>query len=73
MTAHLAGELTLDEAKERTVIATRQFARRQDSWCKKDPRIEWVPWDDPDRAKRAEAAVRKIGQATRADRARLDP
>ena len=65
--AHLAGELTLEEAKERTTIATRQFARRQDSWFRKDPRIHWVPWDAPDRADRAEAAVhdlvRKIGQA----------
>ncbi len=61
--AHLAGELSLEETKERTVIATRQFARRQDSWFKKDPRIEWIPWDDPDRAMHAEAAVRKIGQA----------
>ena len=40
--AHLAGELTLDEARERTVIATRQFARRQDSWFRKDPRIRWI-------------------------------
>jgi tRNA dimethylallyltransferase len=61
--AHLAGELTLDEARERTVIATRQFARRQDSWLRKDPRIHWIPWDDPERADRAEQVVRKIGQA----------
>jgi tRNA dimethylallyltransferase len=60
--AHLEGELSLDEAKERTVIATRQFARRQDSWFRKDPRIHWIPWDDPDRADEAEALVRKIGQ-----------
>ena len=61
--AHLAGELTLDEARERTVIATRQFARRQDSWFRKDPRIRWIRHDDPDRVERAEAVVRKIGQA----------
>ena len=61
--AHLAGELTLDEARERTVIATRQFARRQDSWFRKDLRIRWIPYDDPKRAERAEAVVRKIGQA----------
>src|SRR5262245_61053615 len=30
--AYLAGELTLDEARTRTVTATRRFARRQDSW-----------------------------------------
>ena len=71
--AHLAGELTLDEARERTVIATRQFARRQDSWFRKDPRIHWIPYDDPDRVERAEAVVRKIGQADRRlTRARLD-
>ncbi len=63
--AHLAGELTLDEARERTVIATRQFARRQDSWFRKDPRIHWIPYDDPDRVERADAVVRKIGQADR--------
>ena len=55
--AYLAGELTLDEAREQTVPATRRFARRQDSWFRKDPRIVWVAWDDPDRVERALAAV----------------
>ena len=64
--AHLAGELTLEEARERTVIATRQFARRQDAWFRKDPRIHWIPWDAPHRVDRAEAVVRKIGRATEA-------
>ena len=49
--AHLAGELTLDEAIERTITATRRFARRQDSWFRKDPRIVWVDHDDPERAR----------------------
>ncbi len=56
--AHLAGDLTLDEARERTVTATRRFARRQESWWRKDPRIHWVRWDDPDRVEVALAAVR---------------
>ncbi len=30
--AHLRGELTLDEARERATILTRQFAKRQRSW-----------------------------------------
>lgn len=30
--AHLRGEITLDEARRRTVIATRQYAKRQRSW-----------------------------------------
>jgi tRNA dimethylallyltransferase len=44
---HLAGEIDEDEARERTVSATRRFARRQDAWFRKDPRIGWLPYDDP--------------------------
>lgn len=51
--AHLAGDLTLAEARERTVVATRRFARRQLAWWRKDPRIAWVPFDAPDRVERA--------------------
>lgn len=58
--AHLAGELSEEEARERTVIATRRFARRQDSWFRKDPRIVWVRFDDPDRVERALDAVREV-------------
>jgi tRNA dimethylallyltransferase len=54
---HLAGEIGLDEARERTVVATRRFARRQDSWFRKDPRIVWVRYDDPARVEQALAAV----------------
>jgi tRNA dimethylallyltransferase len=57
VTAYLDGELTLDEARERTVVATRRFARRQDSWFRKDPRVAWVRYDDPDRVEKALAAV----------------
>jgi tRNA dimethylallyltransferase len=46
--AFLAGESTEQEARERTVRATRRFARRQDSWFRKDPRIDWLPYDAPD-------------------------
>ncbi len=58
--AYLAGELTEEEARERTVIATRRFARRQDGWFRKDPRIRWVRYDDPDRVERALEAIRDI-------------
>jgi tRNA dimethylallyltransferase len=51
--ALLAGELTEREAKEQTIQGTRRFARRQDSWFRKDPRITWVQWDDPDRVGKA--------------------
>ena len=55
--APLAGDLSLDEARERTVVATRRFARRQDAWFRKDPRIRWVRFDDPDRVARALSEV----------------
>jgi tRNA dimethylallyltransferase len=39
--AHLQGRLSLDEAVERTVSRTRQLARRQMAWFRRDPRIRW--------------------------------
>ena len=41
MLRHLDGELTLDEARQETVRATRRFARRQESWFRRDPRVRW--------------------------------
>jgi tRNA dimethylallyltransferase len=43
--AHLAGELSLDEAVDLAVRRTRRFARRQRAWFRRDPRIRWI---DPD-------------------------
>jgi tRNA dimethylallyltransferase len=43
----LDGEISEAEARERTAQATRRFARRQDSWFRKDPRISWLRYDDP--------------------------
>jgi tRNA dimethylallyltransferase len=59
--AHLAGTCTEHEAFGATVSGTRRFARRQDSWFRKDPRIRWVSWDDPERRDRAVEAVRVLG------------
>jgi tRNA dimethylallyltransferase len=58
--AHLAGELSLAEAKLKTAVKTRQFARRQDQWFRKDPRVVWVRFDDPARVEKALAAVRSL-------------
>jgi tRNA dimethylallyltransferase len=62
--AYLEGELSLDEARERTVISTRQFARRQDSWWRKDERITWVPHEAVDRVDQALRSIRRAGEAT---------
>jgi tRNA dimethylallyltransferase len=53
----LAGRCTEEEAFGATVRGTRRFARRQDSWFRKDPRIRWVGWDGPDRVGAALAAI----------------
>jgi tRNA dimethylallyltransferase len=63
--AFLDGEITEEQAKEQTVAATRRFARRQDSWFRKDPRITWVPWNDPDRLPKALAVVGRTRPAPR--------
>jgi tRNA dimethylallyltransferase len=55
--AFLDGELTEAEAREQTITGTRRFARRQDSWFRKDARITWVRYDDPARVEQALAAV----------------
>jgi tRNA dimethylallyltransferase len=39
---HLAGEWTDEQARQETVRATKKFARRQESWFRRDPRIVWL-------------------------------
>lgn len=51
--AFLDGSGTEAEALDATVRATRRFARRQDSWFRKDPRIHWLAHDDPELVDRA--------------------
>ncbi|MFD6416730.1 tRNA (adenosine(37)-N6)-dimethylallyltransferase MiaA [Streptomyces sp. NPDC060194] len=45
----LAGECTEDEARAETVRATKRFARRQDSWFRRDPRVHWLSGAAADR------------------------
>ncbi|MET4060082.1 tRNA dimethylallyltransferase [Arthrobacter sp. UYP6] len=53
----LDGESTVAQATEQTVVATRQFARRQLTWFRADPRITWLDWDDPELTAKAAAAI----------------
>jgi tRNA dimethylallyltransferase len=55
---HLAGTLTEDEARAAVVRGTRRFARRQDTWFRRDPRIHWLPYDAPDLTAQALTVVR---------------
>jgi tRNA dimethylallyltransferase len=42
MLRFLNGDWTLEQAREETVRATRRFARRQESWFRRDPRVTWL-------------------------------
>lgn len=38
----LDGEISMEQAKTETKIATRQYARRQETWFRRDTRISWL-------------------------------
>ena len=45
MAAHLEGTLSLAAAIESTVTQVRQYARRQLTWFRADPRVRWITPD----------------------------
>ena len=53
----LDGELTEAEAIDDTVRSTRRFARRQDSWFRRDKRTRWLTYDSPDLLAQALALI----------------
>ena len=48
--AQFDGELSPEEARERTVATTRRFVRRQRSWFRRDATISWFETARPDLA-----------------------
>jgi tRNA dimethylallyltransferase len=52
----LDGGADVGKAAEETIVATRQFARRQLTWFRADPRIQWLDWQDPELVTKAAAA-----------------
>ncbi|HEY9753005.1 MAG TPA: tRNA (adenosine(37)-N6)-dimethylallyltransferase MiaA, partial [Coleofasciculaceae cyanobacterium] len=48
MGAYLRGEYTLQQAIAQTVLHTRQFAKRQRTWFRGVPEMEWFDGDSPD-------------------------
>lgn len=53
----LDGESTVARASEETIVATRQFARRQLTWFRADPRVQWLDWSQPGLGSAAAALV----------------
>jgi tRNA dimethylallyltransferase len=54
----LAGDWSEQEAVEQTILATRRFVRRQESWFRRDPRVIWLTAGSD----LAERALALIGQ-----------
>ncbi len=57
---HLDGNLTLEQALEETVRATRRYAKRQETWFRKEPQVCWL---DVEATGETERARRRIVEA----------
>ncbi|WP_338673335.1 tRNA (adenosine(37)-N6)-dimethylallyltransferase MiaA [Streptomyces sp. SCSIO 30461] len=64
--AALTGECTDDEARAETVRATKRFARRQDSWFRRDPRVNWLSGAAADRGELMDRALALVERAVTA-------
>jgi tRNA dimethylallyltransferase len=60
MKQYLAGEIKLEEAKELTILHTRQFAKRQRTWFRAYPEIEWIDVSTPDLLERVWLRVQEF-------------
>jgi tRNA dimethylallyltransferase len=59
LAAHLDGRLSLPEALASTVRQVRQYARRQLTWFKADPRVQWITPDAETAVARLTAGIMK--------------
>lgn len=60
ISSYLDGKITGAEARASTVVRTRQFARRQETWFRRDPRIAWIDSTLGDTSAKLEAALEII-------------
>jgi tRNA dimethylallyltransferase len=56
--AHLEGRLSLDELRERVAVATRQYAKRQDTWFRREPGVKWL--DAPADSEELPALIERV-------------
>ena len=59
---HLRGELSLEEAIDATIVGTRQYAKRQITWFRRDERVHWLQGfgSDPDVMEQSVDLVRRF-------------
>jgi tRNA dimethylallyltransferase len=53
----LDGELTGQEAIDQTIQLTQRYARRQMSWFRRDPRINWFDYQNENLVSEAKSLV----------------
>lgn len=58
---HLQGQISLGEATQRIIVHTRQFAKRQRTWFRKDRSIHWLNGEQNDLLQSAWALVNHAG------------
>lgn len=63
--AHVNGELDLDEAVADIKKRTRKFARRQQRWFRRDPRITWL---DHDRIRLVDEVIQRWNRGQEGDK-----
>lgn len=59
MLQYLGGDYSFEQMSERTVIATRQLAKRQYTWLRSEPGCVWI-WDDQPIIERALCALESL-------------
>jgi tRNA dimethylallyltransferase len=64
MKQYLAGDLSLAQAKDLTVLRTRQFAKRQRTFFRAEPKIEWFDADEPDLLENVWQRVQEFGASS---------
>jgi tRNA dimethylallyltransferase len=57
----LDGACPLAEARAQTTLATRRFARRQEAWFRRDPRVTWLAANAADLLDQALATIGSCG------------
>lgn len=61
LAAVVRGSTDMDDASGEAVRATNALVKRQRTFFRRDPRIEWLPWQD-DEHERIATAVRRVGE-----------
>jgi len=57
----LNGDITLETAKSETIRLTKRYARKQESWFRRDPKMIWLDAADPDLTSRILEIIEKSG------------